>query len=454
MASPAGDEGAPSAPLDQAEFETRLARFAPFEARPHLAVAVSGGADSLALALLADGWARARGGTLTALTVDHRLRPEAAVEAAQVAAWLGARGIAHRTLVRDGPPPSGDIQAAARAARYRLLEGWCGHAQVFHLLTAHHREDQAETLLLRLGRGSGLDGLAGIAAVTELAACRVLRPLLGVARVRLAATLTARGQAWLEDPSNRDPAYARVRLRRLAPLLAEEGLTPERLAETAARLGRARAALEGEVAALLARAVWLDPAGLAWLDPAALAAAPEEIALRALAAVLASVAGTPYPPRLESIERLFGELRRGLERGRTLGGCLVTPRRSLLLICREPASAAPPTMAVAGESLTWDGRFVLRLPPSAPAGLTLGALGPDRLGICVLGCPGAARPTLPALRDRDGVLAVPPLGFFRDAAAKRALDGAILRFRPSRPLAQAGFSWVDRAGHASESTQR
>jgi hypothetical protein len=115
---------------------------------------------------------------------------------------------------------------------------------------------------------------------------------------------------------------------------------------------------------------------------------------------------------------------------------------------------APPAGAAAGEGVTWDGRFVLRLPSTATAGLALGALGTDRLGMCVLGYPGAARPTLPALRDREGVVAVPHLGFYRDAAAQRGLAGAILRFRPSRPLAQAGFAWVARAGHASQSTHR
>jgi tRNA(Ile)-lysidine synthase len=434
------DEGASAAPLDAAEFAALMARFAPFEVQPDLAVAVSGGADSMALALLADGWARARGGAVTALTVDHRLRPDSAAEAAQVAAWLGARGIAHRILVRDGPPPAGDVQAAARSARYRLLEGWCERAQIVHLLTAHHREDQAETLLLRLARGSGLDGLAGISAVTEHAACRVLRPLLPVARARLAATLAARGQAWLDDPSNRDPTYARARLRRSAALLAGEGLTPERLADTAARLGRARAALESEVAVLLARAVWLSPAGLAWLDAAGLVAAADETALRALAAVLACIAGAPYPPRLDGVERLLAEIRGGLERGRTLGGCLVMPRRGSVLVCREPEAVAPPVAAAPGGSLSWDGRFALRLPATAPAGLTLGALGRDRIGMCVLGVPGAARPTLPALRDREGVVAVPQLGFFRDAAAARGLAGGSLRFRPSRPLIQAGFA--------------
>src|SRR5580700_10131771 len=154
-------------PVAAAEFAGLMAPFEPFEARPRLAVAVSGGADSMALALLAQRWAEARGGELTALTVDHRLREAAAGEAAQVGRWLGQRGITHRILVREDGHPRGGVQAAARDARYRLLESWCREAGVLHLLVGHHREDQAETLLLRLARGSGLDGLAGMAALAE-----------------------------------------------------------------------------------------------------------------------------------------------------------------------------------------------------------------------------------------------------------------------------------------------
>jgi tRNA(Ile)-lysidine synthase len=208
------------------------------------------------------------------------------------------------------------------------------------------------------------------------------------------------------------------------------------LAETAQRLGRARRALEGEVSALLARAVWLDPGGFAWLDMAPLAAAADETALRALAALLACVAGAVYPPRLDGIERLLVELRGGMVRGRTLGGCVVAPRRGGVLVCREPAAVAPPVAIRSGGSTLWDGRWMLRLPPDASAGWTLGALGADRVQICVFDVPGAARPALPAVRDRDGVLAVPRLGFLRDAG----YAGAILRFRPSRPLTGGGFA--------------
>ncbi len=418
-----------------------MARLGPFERGPRLAVAVSGGADSMALALLAAAWAAAAGGTLTALTVDHRLRPAAAEEAAQVAAWLGARGIAHRTLRLDTPLPPRSVQAAARTARYRLLEAWCAEAGVLHLLLAHNREDQAETLLLRLARGSGLDGLAGMAPVAERTSCRLLRPLLGVPRARLEATLLEAGQDWIEDPSNRDPAYLRVRLRRAEALLAEAGLNSARLAATAVRLGRARTALEAGVATVLARAALVHPAGFVRLDPAALMAAPEEIGLRALAAVLALVGGALYPPRLERLERLYRALPEGVGSGRTLGGCRLLAQRGRLLVCREPAAVAPPVPALPGVVVHWDGRFCLYLPTAAPEGLSLGALGAAKLDV-VPALPAVARAGLPALRDDRSVAAVPALGYVREGFGVGWLAAARLSFRPSRPLSGSGFTVV------------
>ena len=436
-----------AAPITAAEFARQMDSFAPFKSAPHLAVAVSGGADSLALALLAADWARARGGRITALTVNHGLRAEAAAEAAQVADWLGARGIVHQTLRHEGARPQADIQAKARALRYRLLEDWCARHGVLHLLTAHHREDQAETLLLRLARGSGLDGLAGMAPTVERAACRVLRPLLFLARHRLRATLDAARQGWIEDPSNRDPAYARVRLRQGMTLLAAEGLTTDRLAATAGRLARARLALESAIATLLAQAVTLDDGGFALIEPSLLVAAPDEIGLRALAAVLATVGGAEFPPRLERLARLYRLLPAGLAGGRTLGGCRLLPRRSGLLVCREPAALAAPVPVEPGTIIRWDGRFTVTLPATAPRGLSLGALG-DELGRIapVAGdgarrVPGAARAALPAIRDAKGVVAVPSLGYFLRWDNK-AQTGFRLDFRPTRPLMRAGFTVV------------
>lgn len=445
MPCPGGDSNA--APLGDGEFAARLDRLGPFERAPRLAVGVSGGADSLALALLADAWARRRRGTIAALTVDHRLRPESAAEARQTGEWLAARGIAHQTLVWTGPHPRSDIQAEARAARYRLLEGWCAEHRCLHLLTAHHVEDQAETFWLRLARGSGLDGLAGISAVTERAHCRVLRPLLDVPPERLRARLRCEGQAWIEDPSNRNAEFGRVRVREASALLASEGLSAERLQETLRHLGRARQALEAGTSALLARAVTVHPAGLAWVDAEAIRRAEPELGLRTLAAVLATIGGTDYPPRLERLERLREALERDdLERGRTLGGCRLVRTGARLLVCREVAAVEGHLALSPGRTYLWDGRFRIEVANTCPNGVTAGALGQDRRELPpeALGrlrtLPGLARPNLVALRDRTGLAEVPALGWSRGAA--HSLGIAQITFRPSRGLAPVGFTVV------------
>jgi len=396
--------------------------FEPFEPKPHMAVAVSGGADSLALAVLLQRWARARGGAVTALTVDHGLRQDAAVEAAWVGRSLGGQGLAHHILRWRGAKPTANVQAAARSARYALLNDWCARCGVLHLALGHQLEDQAETFLLRLGRGSGLDGLAAMPAVTATRDMRLLRPLLGVPRARLEATLRRRGLSWIEDPSNRDPAHARVRLRALQPKLTEEGLTPRRLAATADRLGRARAALERTTAVVLARAAAVHPAGFVRLDPVPLAAAAPEVGLRALARIAMVVGGQEYPPRLERLERLYSRIVAGLATGATLGGCRFLPQKGGILVIREPATiAAQPVRA--GERLVWDHRFALRIGRDVRprrGGLRLGPLGINgwaevraKVAAPAVAIPAPVRPGLPALFDGQRVISVPHLGFER-----------------------------------------
>lgn len=406
-----------------------MAPLGPFEARPLVAVAVSGGADSLCLALLAHDWARERGGQAVGLTVDHGLRPEAAAEAARVGQWLVARGIAHRVLRWDGAKPLADIQAEARAARYRLLQEWCAAQGVLHLLLAHHQDDQAETLLLRLARGSGVDGLSAMAPVSELFSLRLLRPLLDTPRARLAATLAARGQDWIEDPSNQNDAYARVRLRNLMPVLAAEGMGAERLAATARRLGRARAALEEYVADAAARWVEVHAAGHALVDPMAFRSVPEEVGLRLLARLVQAVGGADHPPREERVCALYDRLRGCDDVSATLAGCRVLPWRGRLLVCREAGRMAPPLALVPGTEMVWDGRFRLRVAGNAPDGLSLGGLGVDGWGRVaeVMGrrhlppLPGPVRPTLPAIYDRQGLCEVAHLGYNQLSAAASAL---------------------------------
>ncbi len=432
-----GAVGGPATPLRADEFDRLMAPFAPFEADPHLAVACSGGGDSMALAVLADGWARSRGGRVTALIVDHRLRPESAREAETAGRTLATHGIDHRVLACSERLPSSDLENAARRARYRLLEAWCEDNGVLHLLTAHHRDDQAETLLMRLARGSGLDGLAGIAPLSLRRTCRVLRPLLTVAPDRLRATLHERGIPYAEDPMNRDPAFQRVRLRAARSVLAAEGLSADRLAATASRLARARAALETLVVDLLARAVALYPLGYATVDGAALKAAPMEVGLRALAVILATVGGADYPVRLERLERLYRLLPDRLGGGRTLGGCQLAPKADAVLVCREPAAVAGGQPVAAGARLLWDGRFAIAVPADAPEGLSLGPLGAEgaaRLAADASGLPALVRATLPALFDGAGLLAVPSMGWRRPGAARALGSREIAVFAPSRPL--------------------
>jgi tRNA(Ile)-lysidine synthase len=450
------------APLEARSFAALMAGLEPFEPNPQVAVAVSGGADSLALCLLTHEWAQDRGGLAVALTVDHGLRPESGGEAHQVGAWLRVRGIPHHILAWRGPKPRSNVQAAARAARYELLTRWCRDHGILHLLLAHHLEDQAETFLLRLARGSGVDGLSAMAAVAEGPESRLLRPLLGVPKARLMATLRARGQPWLEDPSNLDLSHARVRIRRALPAFAREGLGARRLAATARAMGRARAALESATTDLLARAATVAPEGYAYLDAAALGDADTEVTLRALARTLMCIGGRSYPPRLERLERLHAALAAGaLEKARTLGGCRIRREGTRLLVCREAAAARERIVVAPGAHVTWDGRF--RLAVGGGRGSAAGRRGPGGAAITLarLGrdgwaevaaadpvvrrtaIPAPARAPLPALWDGRGVLAVPHLGYRRPGTAARLVHS--VAFSPAIPLAPSGFSVAWRA---------
>lgn len=428
------------AALSSDEFSARMARLGPFEAKPLLAVAVSGGADSMALALLARDWARAGGGDVVALTVDHRLRKESGEEAAETGRRLAGLGILQHILVRDGPAPAADIQAEARAARYELLGRFCREQGILHLLVAHNQDDQAETLLLRLARGSGLDGLAAMAPVSWRDFGRLLRPLLDIPHARLEATLKAAAIAWGEDPSNRNPAFARVRLRALAPALAAEGLDSPRLAATTLRLARAQDAIE----TILARAaiqVFVHPAGFAVVPPALFRQQADEVGLRLLARLLMLAGGGRHTPRLDGLERLFARLRRGMERPATLAGATVTPSAQGLLFCREAGRIEAPLALVPGADVLWDGRFRVRVGRDIAAGLTLGALGTGhgRRLVTALGhssaIPAPARPGLPALFADGTVCAVPHLGY-NDG---RQLETLGIALSPSRPLTKPDF---------------
>ena len=444
----------PDVPLTDDEFAALMERLGPFEARPHIAVAVSGGRDSLCLALLLQRWARRHRGRITGLTVDHGLRPDSAAEARTVARWLAAQKIGHAILSwdrRDQPSPGSGLQAAAREARYRLLLDRCRALGILHLALAHQRDDQAETFLLRLGRGSGLDGLAAMAPVTERGGVRLLRPLLPVPRGRLAATLKSWRQDWIDDPTNENTAHARIRLRRLLPSLAEAGVTAAHLAETAAALGHARAAMDEAVAGTLAAGAEIDPAGYLWLDLPALGRAPTEVGRRVLARCLMAIGGGAYTPRSERLNRLYDQIAAGrLASGATLAGCQIRRKSGRLLICREPAAAGPAVALTAGASRIWDGRFQVTLARSRgrKGHVQVAALGPEgnrsvlaeRPDLRHGPIPPAVRPVLPAIwtagRPRPELLGVPHLDYW----VSNPQVSVSIEFVPPQALAQSRFT--------------
>jgi tRNA(Ile)-lysidine synthase len=310
------------------------------------AVAVSGGGDSLALMHLLAGFARVRKlPQPVVLTVDHGLNKTSARDARQVAAWAQAAGLKAHVLVWRGNKPKSDIEASAREARYRLMGTWMAKQGVASLFVGHTEDDQAETFLLRLARGSGLDGLSAMRAhapwpVAGFEDLAVARPLLGISRAALRDYLTVAGHAWLDDPMNEDTAFDRVKLRRARAALEEAGLSAARIAAAAGHLARARESLEILTEAVVERAVRFGGGGVL-LDPVALTAAPRELGLRALASVLMTVSGQSYRPRFESLERLFDALSNpGARISLTLHGCHIGP---------APAEFAPFSLRVRRE---------------------------------------------------------------------------------------------------------
>ncbi|MEA2796339.1 MAG: tRNA(Ile)-lysidine synthase [Bradyrhizobium sp.] len=342
--------------------------FADWSGVPAMVLAVSGGPDSIALMWLAARWRRAlaRGPRLVAVTVDHGLRAEAAAEAREVKRLARILDLPHRTLRWSGAKPRTGLPAAARAARYRLLAQAARAHGATHVLTAHTRDDQAETLLMRMLRGSGIAGLAAMARESEREGVLLARPFLNVSKSQLIATLKKAKIDFADDPTNRDLNFTRPRIRTLMPLLATEGGDIRNLARLASRLARANAAVEvlvdgaerylalmGREAshpgfgaktadAKTSRAKTLDAKTF---DARAFAAMPEEIRLRLLLRAVDRF-GHEGPAELGKVETLLSALDRaaaektagrGMRLKQTLAGALVS-----LIDGRIRVEPAPP----------------------------------------------------------------------------------------------------------------
>jgi tRNA(Ile)-lysidine synthase len=341
--APPSNAVAVAEPLSAADL---VAVFSPaFSSHAAIGLAVSGGSDSLAMMVLAAAWAQSTPGAprLHILTVDHGLRPQARADADAVAQVAGTIGLSCDILTWQGTKPATGVQAAARAARYRLLVEAARARGLMALATAHTLEDQAETVLMRLARGSGLKGLAGMAPHSDWLGLPLLRPLLSVSRARLAASLRVRGIAHREDPSNGDRRFERVRWRALLPVLGAEGLDAGALARFAGRCRRADEALEAVADEVMAQAV-VGPDGKHTLAREVFRAAPLDVQIRVLARLVRAVMAQTDITKVATLERVvrdekLANLAQALAEQavlrRTLGGAEFTARGTAIHIRRE-----------------------------------------------------------------------------------------------------------------------
>jgi len=374
-----------------------------------LGIAVSGGGDSMALLYLTHNWARVMGIPLHVATIDHGLRAESASEAAFVAEECGALGHGHDVLRWDGWDGTGNLQDAARRARLDLIDGWRG--DVAHVLFGHTADDQAETLLMRLRRGSGVDGLAGIPPRRTYGersrGYTILRPLLAERREALRHYLRVFQGTWVEDPSNHDPLFDRVRMRKLLTELEPQGMGVPHLADTARQMARARAALIARARSVLDDVAQTTSTGDVLLHRDPLAALEEESRLRLMAASLIWVASAEYRPRLAALEALTETVLSG--GAATLHGCEVRAEGAVLRITREFNAVCNVVVPVGAP---WDTRW--QADGDAIAGLSLRALGEDglsQIGTRPAGAPPwAALRSVPAIFDGDVLVACAALG--------------------------------------------
>lgn len=420
-------------PISTDEFASAMQAVGSFENDPQLAIAVSGGADSMALALLSHHWARMRGGRVTALIVDHGLRDASADEARLTTERLSRLGISSVVLPWVGTKPTSGVQAQARTARYGLMNRWCHDNDALHLLVGHHANDQAETFMMRVQHGSGPDGLAAMAAVRMLSACQIIRPLLAFPKERLVATVLDAGVSWIEDPSNIDPKYGRVKVR---DELAENSIDVLGVVRGAERFRRARSALEAQVSDWLARYADLRPEGYLRLPMTNTQQANAEVRLRILAKAAMVIGGNAYPSSISSIERLDERISSG--KGTTLGGARFVLDHECILVCRE-ARNLPTEMLIDECPFHWDQRFLIASEKSDLVNAVLPwspeiaeEVGRHERPAWFQAIPDCARQSFPVIKSDKGYTFVRP-GCIENKEI-------FVQFCPKIPLSGEGFS--------------
>lgn len=379
----------------------------------HIAVAVSGGADSMCLALLAQKWCAHHNITLTALTVDHGLRKESAQEAKSVAAQLKAVGIQHKILRWKGEKPTARIEEKAREARYQLLCDFCRRKKIPILLLAHHQQDNIETFFLRLCKASGLTGLGGMHPIKRRNGILLMRPLLQAEKSDIITYLTRHKMQWVEDPMNQNPAFERVHWRQQMPLLEKMGLKTAYLTKTMKRLRRAENALNQMTDSVLNK-IYPDDRGFIPIPLDLFNQQPEEIQLRLLLRLIPLVGGKESPLSFDRVESIISEK----PQRTTIGNCCLVRQKNTLFITKEAARMPAPLPIPAKKWIQWD-RFQIY---SSTAGTIQRQTQKDKN--CSL--PLLIQQTFPVFTDKKGLEICPDL----DYKTKKSHINVIIRFSP------------------------
>lgn len=438
-------------PVSPSEFNEWMSAIGYFEPQPAIAVATSGGADSMALLLLARDWVAARNGKLISLTVDHCLRPESAHEAQQVGNWCKKFSIEHHILCwKHISHPLSSIQASARKARYNLLLEHCHKNHILHLLTAHHLSDQAETLFFRLARNSNLEGLSSMPAQTIISGIRLLRPLLKAPKTRLIATLKEKDQQWVEDPSNQNPVYTRVHIRKQLAEIPNELSIINKAEHITNRLGNFRKFLENNLASQITKCIEIHSSGFAIIKLDEYSAVSSYISLKSLSALVQTLSGSPYPPRNEKLERLHHDIcNGGFRTKRSFSGLLFEKTDSRkIIVYREPNAVGKPALLTPNNTTLWDKRFLLEYREASPVQMpayvrALGSAGlaqvKEHSPVLLRGQPPARiLRNIPSIWILEELISAPHIRYM-NKKDKFSNIKARAQFYPVKPLAGSGF---------------
>lgn len=433
-------------------FRHTLTEIGFFEPSPHIAVGLSGGSDSVALLHLAIDWARTTGATISALTVDHGLRQNSRDEAVRVGNKVRDLGVSHHILTWEGPKPTAGVQSAARQARYQLMQDWCKKNTALHLMVGHTLGDQVETHLMRKSHGSGARGLAGMSQIVELSGCRLIRPLMKETRASLQAYLEELGVEWIEDPSNQDERFERVRWRNQ---IARENLSTPNIYAKITEYGNNRVSENRLMTDYAVRAVYLHPFGHATVSLDVLNQMPKDMASNLLARVLTSIGGQPYAPGLKKMVPMLAQFRSTRHASYTVSGCRIIKDQQKLFIIREYRNLPAPVSIRPDDQVHWDNRFKMTFGDgikkrNGPVTLrsfedadwkllkpetNKSQIGPRPLDICQ---------SLPIISDNKGVLAVPHLNHVRSEKKDQYNNAGkiveFLSFCPLISLSGSGFS--------------